>query len=401
MRKPVPQRHSRIRHYAAIVTLVAVAACSGSDSAGNPSTPSTVSVTTVAPTTAPPPTTTLAPTTTTLPPTTTLPRSADELAGARVVCSYPEVDVPADLLARLRAGKAAGVLWYGENLPNAATAVRNAAAIQQAAAAAPNPAPAIIATDQEGGAVRRIPGPPEASAQALAALGTAAIRDQGKASATALRQWGINVNLAPVADVGRTGSFLMAQARSFGTDPAAVGADVVAFVTGLRDGGVAATLKHFPGLGAAVTNTDLASSVVDVPADILRSTDLAPFAAGIGARTDIVMISSAKYPALDSVPAVVSRVIVHDVLRGQLAFNGVVISDAFDTDAVAAVGPIASTAVAAANAGVDVFIARHAPPCAQIQEALANAITDGRIPRADAEAAYARVMQLRRGLPGD
>ena len=73
----------------------------------------------------------------------------------------------------------------------------------------------------------------------------------------ALRQWGINVNLAPVADVGRTGSFLMAQERSFGTNPVTVGADVVAFVAGLQDGGVAATLKHFPGLGAAVTNTDL------------------------------------------------------------------------------------------------------------------------------------------------
>jgi beta-N-acetylhexosaminidase len=191
----------------------------------------------------------------------------------------------------------------------------------------------------------------------------------------------------------------MAQERSFGTDPAAVAADVVAFVTGLHDGGVAATLKHFPGLGAAVTNTDLASSVVDLAADVVRTTDLPPFSAGIAARTDIVMVSSAKYPALDSVPAVVSRVIVHDLLRGQLAFNGVVISDAFDTDAVAAVGPMAATAVAAANAGVDLFIARHAPPCAQIQEALANAITDGRIPRSDAEAAYARVMQLRRSLP--
>ncbi len=306
--------------------------------------------------------------------------------------------MPVELLARLRQGKAAGVLWYGENLPDAATAARNAAAIQQAAGGAANAAPAIVATDQEGGGVRRIPGPPEASAQALATQGTAAIRDQARAAAVALRQWGINVNLAPVADVGRTGSFLMAQERSFGTNPVTVGADVVAFVAGLQDGGVAATLKHFPGLGAAVTNTDLASSVVDIPADILRSIDLAPFAAGIGARTDIVMVSSAKYPALDSVPAVVSRAIVRDVLRGQLGFNGVIISDAFDTDAVAAVGPIAATAVAAANAGVDLFISRQAPPCTQIQAALANAITEGRIPRADAEAAYTRVMQLRSGL---
>ena len=111
------------------------------------------------------------------------------------------------------------------------------------------------------------------------------------------------------------------------------------------------------------------------------------------------MMSSAQYPALDAVPAVVSRAIVRDLLRGQLGFNGVVISDAFDTDAVAALGPLGNAAVAAANAGVDLFISRHAPPCAQIQEALAAAITDGRIPRVDAEAAYTRIIDLRRRLP--
>lgn len=316
-----------------------------------------------------------------------------------MLCSYADSDVPDDLLERVRVGKAAGVLWYGENLPDIATAARNAAAIQRAASAAPDPAPAIIATDQEGGGVRRIPGPPEASAQVLGAQGTATIRGQARAAATTLRQWGINVNLAPVADVARIGSFEAAQERSFGGDPAAVAADVVAFVNGLRDGGVAATLKHFPGLGSAVTNTDVASSIVDISEATLRSTDLPPFSAGIGAGAELVMLSSAQYPALDPKPAVVSRAIARDLLRGQLGFNGVTISDAFDTDAVAALGPIGSAAVAAANAGVDVFISRHAPPCAQIQEALANAITDGRIPRADAEAAYTRVMKLRRGLP--
>lgn len=341
-----------------------------------------------------PPTTLPAATSTTIPP-----RSADELAGARVLCSYAQANVPDDVLTRLREGKAAGVLWYGENVPDVATASTNARAIQQAANAAPDPAPAIIATDQEGGAIRRIPGPPEASAQTLGTQGPATIRDQAKGAAAALRQWGINVDLAPVADVARAGSFEAAQERSFGTEPAAVAAAVVTFIGGLHDGGVAATLKHFPGLGAAITNTDLAQSVVTVPADSLRSVDIPPFTAGIAAGVELVMVSSAQYPALDSVPAVVSRTIVHDLLRSQLAFKGVIISDAFDTDAVAAVGPIGTAAVAAANAGVDLFISRHAPPCAQIQSSLAAAITDGRIPRADAEAAYTRIMQLRRTLP--
>ena len=306
--------------------------------------------------------------------------------------------MPEDLLTRLREGKAAGVLWYGENLPDVATAAASANAIQKAAAAAPNPAPAIVATDQEGGAIRRIPGPPDMSAQTLGTQGPAAIREQATGAAAALRQWGINVDLAPVADVARSGSFEAAQERSFGTDPTAVGASVVTFIGGLHDGRVAATLKHFPGLGAAIINTDLAQSVVNIPADTLRAVDFPPFIAGIGAGVDLVMVSSAQYPELDTVPPVVSRAIVHDLLRSQLGFNGVIISDAFDTDAVAAVGPIATTAVGAANAGVDLFIGRHAPACTQIQASLAAAITDGRIPRADAEAAYARIMQLRRTL---
>ena len=292
---------SLTRRSALAVAFLAVAACSGSDSTSVNTTPTT-SATTV-------PTTVAAPATTAPPPPvppTTVPRSADALAGARVLCSYPDVNVPEDLLTRLRQGKAAGVLWYGENLPDLATATANAAAIQKAVATAPDAAPAIIATDQEGGTVRRIPGPPEASAQTLGTQGPATIQTQATAAAIALRQWGINVDFAPVADLGRSGSFLAAQQRSFGTDPTAVSAGVVAFVRGLHDGRVAATLKHFPGLGAATTNTDLATSVVNVPADVLRSTDLPPFVAGIDAATDLVMMSSAQYPALDSVPAVVS-----------------------------------------------------------------------------------------------
>ena len=307
--------------------------------------------------------------------------------------------MPEDLLTRLRQGKASGVLWFGDNLPNVETAATNAAAIQSAARAAANSATAIVATDQEGGDIRRIPGPPEASAKILGVESPATIRNQAKAAAVTLLQWGINVNLAPVADVGRTGSFEWVQERSFGADPTAVSAAVVAFVGGLHDGGVAATLKHFPGLGAATTNTDLAPSTVDVPTGTLSSTDFPPFSAGIGAGADLVMVSSAHYPALDLVPAVVSRPIVHDVLRTRLGFTGVTISDAFDTAAVGALGPIGESAVAAANAGVDLFISRYEPPCAQIQAALAAAITDGRIPRADAEAAYTRIMRLRRGLP--
>jgi beta-N-acetylhexosaminidase len=306
--------------------------------------------------------------------------------------------VPDDLLARLRQGKAAGVLWFGDNFTDAPTSAGNAAAIQAATMAGADPAPALIATDQEGGDIRRIPGPPDASAQMLGQQSTAIIHDQAKAAALTLRQWGVNVDLAPVADIARAGSFESTQQRSFGTDAKAVADDVVAFVGGLRDGGVAATLKHFPGLGAAATNTDIAPSVVNIAADILHSTDIAPFTAGVGAGAELVMMSSAQYPALDAAPAVMSRPIVQNLLRRDLAFTGVVVSDAFDTPAVASFGPMAEVIVAAANAGVDLFVSSFAPTCGSLQEALSKAITDGRVSRADAEAAYARIMNLRHHL---
>ena len=316
-----------------------------------------------------------------------------------MLCSYPGPDVPDDLLARLRDGEASGVLWFGKNVPDLETATRNAAAIQAAAAAAADHAPAMIATDQEGGDIRRIPGPPEASAVELGRQGPATIRDQAGAAATTLLAWGADVDLAPVADIARAGSFEESQRRSFGTDPAVVGDDVAAFVDGLHDGGIAATLKHFPGLGAAVTNTDVAPSVVDLATDVLRSTDLPPFATGIAAGADLVMVSSAEYPSLDSEPAIVSRKIVHDLLRDELGFDGVVVSDAFDSGSVAALGLIGDVAVRAANAGVDMFLFGAAAPCVDVQKALSAAIADGRIPRAAAEAAYDRIMRLRRTLP--
>lgn len=396
-RRPViVRRADRRRVCTLIVGLVVGAACSDGQLAPPPIPPATPPSTRAPASTVAPTSTTTSTTTTTT--TTLAPRTVDELAGARVLCRYQGPTVPDDVLARLREGKAAGVLWFGDNLPDIETARRNAAAIQTAAAASQLPAPAVVATDQEGGAVRRVPGPPQAAASQLGALGTATVRAEAGAAATTLREWGVNVDLAPVADVGRPGSFLSAQQRTFGSDPRAVADHVVAFVQGLHDGRVKATLKHFPGLGAATTNTDLAPSIVDQSLAVVQSVDLRPFADGVAAGADLVMMSSARYPALDTAPAVVSRTIVNDVLRGQIGFTGVIVSDAFDTPAVTELGPIGEVAVRAAQAGVDLFISSSPASCGQLQQALAGAIERGEIARADANASYDRVSRLRQGI---
>jgi beta-N-acetylhexosaminidase len=262
------------------------------------------------------PTTTIAPTTTTtLAPTTTAPPlSSDLLAGGMVLCSFSGAVLPQWALDRLRAGLAAGLLLYERNLASEAQAAANGQAAQAAALASPVALPAIVATDQEGGIVARIPGPPSGSAATMGARPAPDVEAEGRATADLLLRWGVNTDLAPVADVARPGTFEARARRSFSGDPAVAAGGVTAFVAGLRAGGVAATLKHFPGLGAASANTDHADGVVDLPAADLDAVDLVPFRAGIGAGAQLVMVASAAYPALAPGLALTSPTIVDGLL---------------------------------------------------------------------------------------
>jgi beta-N-acetylhexosaminidase len=156
---------------------------------------------------------------------------AQLLAGSRVLCTFPGPVVPQTVLDRVRAGTAAGVLLFESNLASRDQALANASLIQAAASNSPSRLPAVIAADQEGGIVARVPGPPTGSA---AELGTTSVTDitvQGQATAENLLLWGINLNLAPVADVVRPGSFEDRQQRSFSADPAAAAAAVAALST--------------------------------------------------------------------------------------------------------------------------------------------------------------------------
>ena len=335
---------------------------------------------------------------TTLAPTTTAPPlSPDLLAGGMVLCSFSGPAVPQWALDRLQAGLAAGLLLYRRNLASEAQAAANGQAAQAAALASPVALPAIVATDQEGGIVARIPGPPSASAAAMGVRPAADIEAEGRATADLLLRWGVNTDLAPVADVARPDTFeARARARSAGTPRSRPVASRRSW-PGCA-GGVAATLKHFPGLGAASANTDHADGVVDVPAADLDAVDLVPFRAGIGAGAQLVMVASAAYPALSPGLALTSSTIVDGLLRGLLGFRGVVISDALDASGVGVVGTPPEAAVAAAAAGVDLFIAEGSEVCVDLQQALVAAMADGRLPVARAQQAFDRVAELRRAL---
>ncbi|MCB0877229.1 MAG: hypothetical protein KDB46_13655, partial [Solirubrobacterales bacterium] len=153
---------------------------------------------------------------------------ARELAGQRLVAGFGGADPPQGLLRMLGRGELAGVILFADNLTGGRADARMTRELQRAAGRAPIEAPLLVMTDQEGGQVERLPGPPGASATEMGARGTGYARSRGRATAASLIDAGINVDLAPVLDLGRPGAALAAEGRTFGTRPAevtAVGVD--------------------------------------------------------------------------------------------------------------------------------------------------------------------------------
>jgi len=326
------------------------------------------------------------------------PPTAAELAGGHVVFPFAGTRPPRALLARLRRGEAAGVILLGRNVGSPA---RLRALTRRLRAAVPRGAPPpLVMADQEGGSVKRLPGAPSRSAPEMAATGDPAVaRAEGLATARTLLAAGVNVDLAPVVDVVRRGGALAEEGRGFGPTAAGASRFGAAFAAGLRAGGVAATAKHFPGFGAAAANTDFGTETIGLSARTLQAVDRPPFAAAIAAGAQLVMLSSAIYPAYSRAPAVLSRRVVETQLRAGLGFGGATISDDLEAPALASRGGAAGAAIRAARAGVDLLLfARTYRGAARATRALAAAIRARRVDRAQLEAGLARIVALRRTL---
>ena len=329
-------------------------------------------------------------------PSQTVP-SLEELVGQRLVVAMRGTVPSADLLARIRSGRVGGVILFGGNVRTAPQVRAVTAQLQGAARAGGRPT-LLIAVDQEGGDIRRFRwAPPARSASALGG-DPARIRAAGRATASALRGLGVNVDLAPVADVPSVpDSFIARQQRAFSTSPAATGARASDFASGLVEGHVAATAKHFPGLGRAAVSTDTNAVSIGASKAALVS-DLVPFRALIRAGTPLVMLSNATYPALDAKPATWSPA-VESLLRSSLGFAGVTITDALDAAAATHHRSLPSVALLAAQSGADLLLVAgsEAVSDAAFDRLLAAADT-GRLPRAGLERSYARILTLKRTL---
>ncbi len=210
-----------------------------------------------------------------------------QLAGERLIAGVPGTGVPPKLRAAIHRGELAGVVLFAANFPDRAAGRRLIARLQAIRRPPALRAPLLIMVDQEGGQVKRVDGAPTASAQEMGERGGSFSRHQGRRTAANLRQLGVNVDLAPVLDVGRPGGVIAETERSFGTTAKRVAATAVPFAEGLQAGGVAATAKHFPGFGAARESTDFAAQRIGLSIQKLRAVDEAPYRPFIAADGDL------------------------------------------------------------------------------------------------------------------
>ena len=295
-----------------------------------------------------------------------LPRlSAQQLAGQRVIYSYPGLTPPASLISLIQHGEAAGVIFFGQNISSEAQIAGVIRQLNRANASSLNPvrAPLLLMTDQEGGQVRRLPGRPYLSEKQIGAnpLAKAEVlaTQAGQGAAANLHGVGMNVNLAPVLDVyRRAGNFDDQFGRSYSMNPAVVSDLGANMIKAQQAGGVAASAKHFPGLGAATAsqNTDIRPVTINLPLATIRSIDEAPFQAAITAGVKLIMVSWAAYPAIGARPAGLSPNVVQGELRNRLKFTGVTITDALEAGALRSYGSTQNRARFAALAGMDLLL---------------------------------------------
>lgn len=331
--------------------------------------------------------------------------SPRQMAGQRVIFGYVGLKPPSRLLWLVRHGEVGGVVFFADNISSRAQIARVIDQLETANANSLNPvhSPLLLMVDQEGGAVRRLPGEPLLSEKQIgrSAHPASKAKAAGAGAARNLRGVGMNVDLAPVLDVYRqAGNFIDRYGRSYGMDPHTVANLGTAFPGALQTRGVAATAKHFPGLGAAarVQNTDTRPVTLNLSKATLRNFDELPYKAAIAAGVKLVMVSWAVCPALDPKrPAGFSPAIVQGELRDRLGFGGVTITDSLAAGALRAYGSLKNRTLLAAKAGMDIMLGggRTGEQCT---DALESGYNNGALDRTAFQVAVMRVLALRASL---
>jgi beta-N-acetylhexosaminidase len=335
--------------------------------------------------------------------------SRDEILG-RLMLAFTGTAVPAWLRARLASAPAAGItLFRARNVRSPAQLRRLTTGLQAAASGRPGSEglPLLIAADQEGGQFLALGDgwTPFAGAMAIGATGDPGLAERvGAAIGRELRATGVNVAYAPVLDVAVSPDNPSLGIRSFGDDPAEVGRLGTAWMRGVQSAGVAATGKHFPGAGSTGVDTHHALAVAERTRADVEAEELVPFRDAIGAGVRLVMSGHFAAPGLTgsrSLPSTLSRRVMGDLLRDELGFDGVSITDALDMGALAQGASQAVDVLASMEAGVDLLLAT-ADRVSQrrIESTLVRASEVQLLDSERSRRSAARVAGLRRWLAG-
>jgi beta-N-acetylhexosaminidase len=321
-----------------------------------------------------------------------------QLVGERIIVGFSGTSVPRALRDRIEHGGVAGVILFSSNFTSKDGARRLINRLQ----AIPRPQrlrdPLLIMIDQEGGLVKRLPGAPCCSAETMGARGADFSREQGFRTGRNLHGVGVNVDLAPVLDVARPGSAIGSEHRAFGTTGGRASRTANRFAYGLQQEGVAATAKHFPGLGAARVNTDMQAQRIGLSRQTLREVDEHPYHRFNRINGRVVMISNAIYTAFSNRPAAFTRELAVRELRHRLGFDGVSVSDSLEAAALNRYGSAGSIARRVAKAGTDLLLFTAYRDGVAAIGSLKSALREGKISRQNFKQSAQRVLDLRARL---
>lgn len=294
-----------------------------------------------------------------------------------------------------------GVIYFGQNLLDAAqtsSMLSNTLAFAQEACGIPP----LLCVDEEGGTVVRVGGkegfdaPDVGDMAVIGATGDMALAEEtAEVIGDYLSALGFNTDFAPVCDVANNPSSDTMRQRSFGEDPAVVADMVAAQVRGFTEAGVLCSAKHFPGIGAALGDSHDSRIVFQGALSQLEAIELVPFKAAIEAGVPLVMVGHLSLPTIvgDDTPACLSSVIVTDILRGSLGFQGIVITDSLSMGAVGEYYTTAEAAVFALQAGCDMLL--MPADLGEALEAVKDALRDGSLAKERIEASVRRILRTK------
>jgi beta-N-acetylhexosaminidase len=292
------------------------------------------------------------------------------------------------------------VVYFADNTRTAEQTLKLSQALQTAAQSSGRGIPLFIAVDHEGGRVFRFQ-QGLTHFPSLMALGATNAPDlalqTGLANASELKAVGVNVSLGPVLDVNSEALNPVIGLRSLGDDPQRVSVLGAAYLDGLQQGGVIAAVKHYPGHGATQDDSHDQLPVLSATLDELLASELLPFQTAIQSGTGMVMVGHLAFPAIDPSgrPATLSPVLVTDVLRGRLGFQGVIITDAMSMGAILQQASPEQAALLAVQAGCDILAYNDSLAARNAVGALLQAAQDGRLAQERIDASVRRVLLLK------